>query len=555
MSKKPTYEELEQRVQILEKNAAEFEHIEDDFTQIQIELDALFNKAIVAMFIVDRDRRLCKVNHAALLMTRLTQDESIGIRAGEALGCVNSFNDPKGCGYSTACESCVIRNTIMDTFQSRQDYKSVEAPIPYLDGNVVADKWALVSTSLLKLPEGDRVFVCLEDITERKHAEEEKTELETRLRRAEKMEAIGTLAGGVAHEFNNILTIILGNTEMALYEISEWDPVKEYLKAIRHASMRAKEVVKNILRVARKSLLEKKPINISIVIKESLKLIRSTTPAMIEIQQNIECEGDMILGDVLEINKIIINLCDNAIRAIGNKAGILEVSLKPITLKKSSAHKYEDLKPGSYVKLMVRDSGKGINPKILNRIFDPYFTTGSLAERTGMGLAVTHGIVKKHEGAIKVTSEIGEGTAFEVLFPNLEQKEEQDKIIDSPNEKKRILFVDDEESVADITEQMLLKLGHDVETKTDSLEALEFFKSKPDHFNLVITDMGMPHMSGEQLAEELMKIRSDIPIILSTGYSDLIDEERAMELGLSGYLKKPIIIKELANSIRKVFEK
>ena len=402
------------------------------------------------------------------------------------------------------------------------------------------------------------LFSIVHDITEHKKAEKEKNELETRLKHAEKMEAIGTLAGGVAHEFNNLLGIIMGNTQLAMDEVNEPSAVRNFLQEIIRASLRARDVVKNILNFARKSLTERTPIKISDVINETIGLIRSTTPAMIEIRQNIECDDEKILGDATEMSQILINLCNNAVQAIGNETGLIDVSLTPVGLDQESIARYEDLKPGNFVRLKVMDSGCGMDPKIISRIFDPYFTTSSLAERTGMGLSITHGIVKKNEGAISVESRRGEGTIFEILFPVISEKDKEhdrsEPTESSSEDIKRILFVDDEIALVKIWEQILQNWGFEVEIQADSLQALKLFKSDPNRFDLVITDIGMPNMSGYKLAEEILKIRIDIGIIMCTGYSERIDEERAKALGVRSYITKPIIIDELKNSIKEVLD-
>ena len=324
---------------------------------------------------------------------------------------------------------------------TKKDY-TIEFRIMHKDGSI---RWFLASGKVERDENGKAFrFVGTDtDITNLKLLEEE-------LRQAHKMESIGTLAGGIAHELNNILGIIIGNNELALMDVPDWSPAKDCLKEIQKASLRAKDVVRNILSVARKTLTQRKPMQISTVIKESLKLLRATTPAMIEIRQNIECEREMILGDLTEINQILMNLCTNAIQAMGENAGILEVGLETVTLDKGSASKYEGLSPGNFIKLTVRDTGHGIDPKIIDRIFDPYFTTKSLPERIGMGLAIVYGLAKKHDGDIRVESDAGEGTVFEVLFPLLtkeveqEVKEEPDAL---PGGTERILFVDDEEAL------------------------------------------------------------------------------------------------------------
>jgi PAS domain S-box-containing protein len=403
----------------------------------------------------------------------------------------------------------------------------------------------------------DQIRAAMTDITVRKRAEGEKASLEVQLRQAQKMESIGTIAGGIAHEFNNILGVIIGNNELALMDMPDWNPAKNCLKEIQKASLRAKDVVRNILSFARKTPAERTPIRISTVIKESLKLLRASIPTMIEIRQNISCEREMILADPTEVNQVLMNLCTNAVHATGVEAGALEVGLEPIALDKDSAAKYDGLNPGDFVKLTVRDTGHGIDPEIIGRIFDPYFTTKSLAERTGMGLAIVYGIVKKHDGAIRVESEAGKGTVFEVLFPLHEgvvEQEVKEKPEVLPKGTERILFVDDEPSLVEMAERMLRRLGYDVETKTSSVEALDLFKEEPDRFDLVITDIGMPHMAGDMLAQKLIKIRPDVPVIICTGYSDRMDEDNAKERGIKAFVMKPLVMRDLAKTVREVLD-
>ena len=408
------------------------------------------------------------------------------------------------------------------------------------------------SVDLMKNPEGQPIGFrgVVRDATEHKRMEAE-------LKQSQKMESIGTLAGGIAHEFNNILGIIIGNTELAIDDVPEWNPAKECLKEIRTASMRAKDVVRHILSFARKTPAQRIPLNISTIIRDSLKLMRSSIPTTIEIRQNIVCESEMILADPTEINQLLMNLCTNAVHALSEEAGVLEVSLESISLDKDSAGQYENLDTGKFVKLTVKDTGQGIDPKIMDRIFDPYFTTKDMDKGTGMGLAVVYGIVKKHDGAIKACSELAKGTVFEVLFPLIEEVAEPELEVEPevlPTGNESILFVDDERSLVKMGSQMLERFGYQVITKTNPTEALALFKAEPDKFDLVITDMAMPQMAGDRFAQELMQIRKDIPVILCTGHSARINEDRANAMGLAAYVMKPMVTRDFAITVRKVLD-
>ena len=369
------------------------------------------------------------------------------------------------------------------------------------------------------------------------------------------MEAIGTLAGGIAHEFNNVLAIILGNTELALDDIPDWNPAKESLREIRTASMRARDVVRQILSFARKSMMAQKPVAIAPLIRESLTLMRASIPTMIDIRPRISCENEMVLGDETGLQQIIMNLCNNAAHAMREEGGTLDVHLFAVDLDETTAQQYDDLKPGPFIKLEIKDTGHGIAPEIMERIFDPYFTTKEFGEGSGMGLPVVHGIVKKWNGDIKISSEPGKGAMVEVLLPQTERAAPNASTEGSRLERgkgERILFVDDDQSIAHMGKQMLERLGYDVVCMTDSFSALACFRANSMAYDLVITDMAMPKMAGDRFAAALMEIRKDIPILLCTGHSDQMDEKKAQKMGIRGFAMKPFDMTKLSLMIRKV---
>jgi two-component system, cell cycle sensor histidine kinase and response regulator CckA len=396
--------------------------------------------------------------------------------------------------------------------------------------------------------ESGNQFVIYEDITNQE-------QLEDQLRQAQKMESMGTLAGGIAHDFNNILGIILGNAELAMDDIYEGNPARLNLQEIRTAGLRAKDVVRQLLSFARKTAVEKKTTNIAPIIIESLKLMRASIPTSIEIRQNITEEVDTILADPTQINQVLINLCTNAHHAMPD-GGILEVSLKNVELDEDATAQYSDLDPGPYVHLTVADTGQGMNPEIKGRIFDPYFTTKDIGKGTGLGLSVVHGIVKNHGGGISVNSELGKGTSFEIYFPVVETEAVTETETDEklPTGNERILFVDDEESMVYVARNRLERLGYQVEAKTSPDEALNLFRDIPNQFDMVITDMSMPEMTGDRFVQEILKIRPDIPTILCTGYSEKIDKQKAKEMGIRQYIEKPIKRSVLAKMVRKILD-
>ncbi|MEE8430934.1 MAG: PAS domain S-box protein [Candidatus Desulfatibia sp.] len=383
--------------------------------------------------------------------------------------------------------------------------------------------------------------------------------LKSQLQQAQKMEAIGTLAGGIAHDFNNILGIVLGNVELAMDGSQEWSQVRLHLKDIQKASLRAKDIVYQLLSFARKTEQKRNTMTIAPVVKESLKLLRASAPSSIEIRHNIQEDVDAILTDATQINQVILNLGTNAVHAMPD-GGILKCSLMNADLDEEAVSRHHGLSPGRYVKLTVSDTGHGIPPEVINRIFEPYFTTKDVGKGTGMGLSMVHGIVENHGGVISVDSEPGRGTIFSILFPaigvvGVEKVAEFERVGALPKGgNERILFIDDEESIVEVGKQRLKRLGYHVVTKTDPVETLELLRSKPEQFDLVITDMTMPQITGDKLIKEILKIRPDLPVILCTGFSEKIDEKKAKALGASQYIEKPFDQYTLAITVRKVLD-
>jgi len=395
------------------------------------------------------------------------------------------------------------------------------------------------------------------EIEERRRAEMELEELQTQLRRVQKLEAVGTLAGGVAHDFNNILAIIVGYTEMALRDTPQSAVSHQRLKRVLTAANRAKDLIKQILAFSREGGEARSAIEIAPVIEEALKLLRATLPSTVQLRLHVLAPSATVIGNPTQLNQVVVNLCTNAAHAMRERGGILEVVLEEAELDATCAVAYEDLQPGAYVKLTVKDTGHGMDAATLERVFDPYFTTKEAGEGSGLGLAVVRGIVKRHEGAICVQSEPEKGTVFEILFPLIRSSKHQIKNGVQPfaGGTEHILFVDDEEPLAALGELMLTHLGYRVTTSTNSLEAIQLFRLQPEAFDLVITDYTMPHMTGAELAGEILQVRRNIPIILCTGYSDMISEETAKKLGISAFIIKPVDLQNLAQAIRGLLDK
>jgi signal transduction histidine kinase/ActR/RegA family two-component response regulator/streptogramin lyase len=404
-------------------------------------------------------------------------------------------------------------------------------------------------------------------LSEKRHATlmekqvEERTQqlkaAQQRLIQAHKMEAIGTLAGGIAHDFNNILGAIVGYTELALDDLPEGTRAYKNVRHVLTGAERAAALVKQILAFSRQSKQEQKPLILADIIQEALKLFRSSLPATIDIRQKITAVSGAILGDPTQIHQVMMNLCANAAHAMKDSGGILVVGLDEIQLDEASLSGMNNIKPGDYLRLTVSDTGHGIPPAVMKRIFEPYFTTKKTGEGTGMGLAVIHGIVKNHNGDISVYSEPGKGTSFHLFFPKIQGKTEPgSKLTEKvPRGKERILLVDDEKTLIEMGTQMLERLGYEVKGISNPLSALETFRLEPDRFQLIISDLTMPHMTGIQLAEEIKKIKPNIPIIICSGYSASLSEEQINALGISDFIIKPVIKSELAQVVRKVLDK
>ena len=335
----------------------------------------------------------------------------------------------------------------------------------------------------------------------------------------------------------------------------EVGPLYSNLQKVLKAGERAKDLVKQILTFSRQSELEPKPVQVKLIVKEALNLLRATLPTTIEILQDLQ-SSSAVMADPTKIHQVIMNLCTNSGNALLEKGGTLEVKIVDVDLDSEFVDRYPDMKPGVFVKLTVSDTGHGISPEIMDRIFDPFFTTMEKGEGTGMGLSVVHGIIKSLGGTVTVDSEPDIGSTFDVFIPAIESEAtlELESVVPLPVGTEQILFVDDEEIQVDLGQQILERLGYKVITTTSSLEALELFRANPNNFDLVITDMTMPKITGDELAVELLQIKPAIPIILCTGFSAMIDEGKAKAMGIRAFVDKPILNRDIAEAIRKVLD-
>jgi signal transduction histidine kinase/CheY-like chemotaxis protein len=414
----------------------------------------------------------------------------------------------------------------------------------------------LGSTALIQSVGPKQLLLCLNDITEHKRAEEVKESLQAQLLQAQKMEAIGTLAGGIAHDFNNILGAVIGYAEMARDACLAGTDIANDLDRVLEAGNRAASLVKQILAFSREVSNERIPLEPVHLVKEALKLLRPALPSTITIKQQFDACTKPIIADPTQIHQIVMNLCTNAFHAMEQTGGILEITLKDSELRPQDLPIQSGVRPGKFVVLSIGDTGPGIAPAILEKIFDPYFTTKEVGKGTGMGLSIIHGIVTTMGGFITCESELGKGALFQVYLPAAEKEviystQPVEPVLPG---KEHIFFIDDEEILADMGKTMLERLGYKVTVRNSSMEALLTFQSQPYQFDAVITDQTMPGMTGVDLARRMLHIRPDIPILLCTGYSSIINEEQALRYGIKGFAMKPLSKKYLALTLRKLLD-
>jgi PAS domain S-box-containing protein len=503
-------------------------HSEKALRESESKFRGLFDLSPQAIALTELETgKLADVNNMFCELTKYSQEEIIGKTTTE----VGLYSDDD-------------RTRFIKELQTSGEVNGLEMDFKAKNGGVLN---ALMFARVIRISGESFILTIFLNVTEQKR-------LQAQLQKAQKMESIGTLAGGIAHDFNNILFSVFGYTELALDDTEKGTQLHNNLQQVLTAAHRAKNLVKQILTFSRQANQELKPLKVQLAVREALKLIRSSLPTTIEINQNISNTCGLVMADATQIHQVAMNLLTNAYHAMEHEGGKLDVTLKEVDLD------VDDLKDpailaGSYVCLTVEDTGTGIDEYVMDRIFEPYFSTKEKDKGTGLGLAMVHGIVKSYGGNIRVYSEPGKGTAFHVYLPVIQtQAETKETRIISPVEggKERILIVDDEEQLVRMSQQILERLGYHVTARTSSIETLEAFRAAPDKFDLVITDMTMPNMTGVHLAKNLIEIRSDIPVIICTGFSEKISADKATAMGIRGYVMKPVVRSELAKKIREV---
>lgn len=552
---------------ICEKSVHVFEgvNIRKDGTPFPVEVDVYLLEAdgqkTTGVFMRDiSDRK--KVEETAQLTQFIYDKVSVAILHGREDGKILNSNE-QACKFYGYTKNELCNLTIFDIESSQSEKEIMKKWDETHEGNVLTFETEHKHKDGTILPvevtanslvhEGTKYSITfIKDISAKKQEEMQKAKVNEHLQHVQRLDSLGTLAGGIAHDFNNILSAIFGYTELTKLSCSDNEKVQHYLDQLHSASLRAKNLVQQILNFSRQSDSEMHPIDISRVVNEALNLIRATVPTTIEISKNVPSDLGVVVANETQLHQIMMNLCTNAFHAIGNESGSIDVDLTTTTISANDGINYPDLDPGDYLKLIITDSGSGIPAGIMPKIFDPYFTTKVPGEGTGLGLSTVHGIVKNHRGSIRVYSEQSRGTSFQIFLPLVESKpEETDYSAEQlPHGTETILFVDDEKLLLEIGKELLESLGYRVETRASSIDALEAFRVQPAKYDLVVSDMTMPKMSGEQLAVEIKAIKPNSPIILCTGFSTRLNSEKLMKIGIAKVLMKPVTMNELAVNVR-----
>ena len=510
---------------------------EDRLRESEGRYRSLFNQSFVGIFVHDRQGRILDANQMACRQSGYTREELLELTVFDL------HPDKEN------------RDWILDQWHQwkPENRLILEAEHRHKNGHTYPVE---ISTGIMRHENNELMLAVVYDLSERKKFEQEKAALEVQLQKAQKMEAIGTLAGGIAHDFNNILFPIIGRCEMLLDDLPDASEVKPHIQSIMESANRAAGLVRQILAFSRQSEAGRMPVRVQKIIEEVLALVRHSIPSTIDLSLSVDDTREAVMADAGQLHQVIMNLISNAYHAMENTGGLLEIGLKNITIDHDSGLE-TGLSPGRYMDLYVSDTGTGIEDKIMGRIFDPYFTTKGTGKGTGLGLAVSYGIVKKHGGQIQVISSPGQGSTFHVYLPAMktrfvEQHQEGNTLLQGGSE--HILFVDDEYEIVSSIVPMLERLGYRVTARTGSVDALEDFRKEPGGFDLLVTDMTMPNLTGVQLVAEIHRIRTDLPVILCTGFSHQINEENAGQMGIKAFVMKPLVRDQLASLIRRVLD-
>ncbi len=524
----------------------------EELCQNEARLNQIVEGIPIPTYVIDETRAVTHWNKACEMLTGVTSDTIIGTKKYSSALYDNQT-------YSTV--DLLMDNVLTKPMQQYGGIKYRESSMlkgvfeaeGYLNRKDASGKWLYVTAALLKDPAGtiDGAIETWQDLSAYK-------QLEKHLIQSQKMEAIGTLAGGIAHDFNNILSAIIGYAELTLMDIPKGSSTHAYLNQILSAGMRAKDLVKQILTFSRQTEGSPKPIQLSLIVKETLELIRASLPSTVKVEQSIQSDG-LVMADATQIHQVVMNLCTNASHAMSDKGGVLRVRVADARLERDQLGADVDVYPGRFVKLTVEDEGHGIPSEIQHSVFNPFFTTKKRGQGTGMGLSVTHGIVKRFGGKIEFDSKPGEGTVFREYLPMAtgEALFQDGETYDLPKGNERILVVDENEILVDIIRQTLEKLGYHVSIRTSGQSALHMLESRADAdaIDLIICSSALPDFSGESMAAGISKLKADMPIILIADDAPGKDLEKLASMASTRIIKKPIIMKDLATLLRKMLDR
>ena len=535
--------ELESHQQLLEQRIRERVY---QLKESEERRRAILHGAMDGFWLVDTRGRLLEVNAAYCRMSGYGEQELLSMQIAD-LEAVETAGE-------TFARIEKIRKQGEDRFESRHRRK---------DGSVFD-----IEVAVQFRPEGDGQFVCfLQDITKRKQAELQSARLEAQLRESQKMEALGTLAGGIAHDFNNALAAILGNVELARQDVGPGHPALVSLDEIGKASRRSKDLVQQILAFGRRQKLERKPTTLAPVVMESVRLLRSTFPAGVELKVNCSADVPAVLADATQVKQLLLNLCTNSLHAVQDQARAGQITVD-LSAHNEDGFPYEGqerrlnpkrpaVREGRYARLTVSDNGRGMDDETRAHIFEPFFTTKPVGKGTGLGLSVVHGIVQAHEATIEVESNPGEGSRFIINFPAIEDPvpAEPPPVAETapvPGRGQHVLYVDDEEAIVFLMKRLLERQGFRVTGYTDSHEALRAVRANPDQFDLAVTDYNMPSMSGLEVAQTLREIRPDLPVVLASGFITEELRSKAPAVGIRELIYKPNTVDDLCDAVARL---
>ncbi len=525
------------------QDITERKQVEDALRESEATFRKLFEDSSDSILLIDSNGGFVECNQAALDHLKMTKEQFVSMSPVK----ISPEFQPNGRPSAAAAQEMIA--LAYSQGLHRFDWTHVN----FKGGEFVVE----VSLMPITIKGETMLHTAWRDITARKQNEEQRQQLELQLHQKHKMEAIGFMAGGMAHNFNNNLSIILGNLELSQLKTPKDSEIIPLLENAKIAVRRSRDLVLKIITYSRKGIQDKAFIHLSDVIHETMALLQSTLPATINLQQEINPESlsNVINADPSQIQEVLINLCNNAVHAM-NEQGDLKILLDTVELTADDIPAQYEAIPGSYAKLSIQDAGHGIPAEMLDKIFDPFYSTKAEHEGAGMGLATVQGIVAQHGGIIIVNSIPNQATVFDLYFPITEEAATEPKTIntDLPKGTEKILFIDDDEMLAKLGEKLLSEMGYQVSLMTESTEALKMFTANPDHFDLVITDQTMPQLSGKELIQKLKKIRPDLRTVLCTGFSSQIDEDQAQQLGIGAFCMKPLDLPEFLQTVRRVLD-